>query len=307
MKRQVIFFGLIIFFIISCGRKDSEQSSLLDALVKIKTEPVRQMDMVDTVRIFGEIRLRYEAHLASQFDGRLTEFTLLPGDPVKKNARIGVIIPPSREALLQVLNQISNEMKPLLEQQIKSIPLISPMSGTVLTVLHHSGDVVHSGEPIVHIGDTSILDVYGDLPVRYLPLIKKFKTIEIQFTNYPHSPMRLPIQAISAQVDPAKQTVPVRLRLDNPNDEFKPGMLVQLIFPGQEHKNALAVPRSALLEEEGIFSVFVVKGNKVEKRAVKVGIFNNDNVEIIEGVQAREQVATQKAYTLVDGMEVVIE
>ncbi|NOZ62225.1 MAG: efflux RND transporter periplasmic adaptor subunit [Calditrichaeota bacterium] len=307
MKQHIIFFGLIIFFVFGCGNKNAEQSSHRDALVKIKTAAVMRTDMVDTERIFGEIRLRYEAYLASQFDGRLEDFTLLPGDVVKKEERIGTIIPPSREALLQIINKISAEMKPLLEQQIKSIPLTSPMNGTVLKILHHSGDVVHSGEPIVHIGDTRILDVYGDLPIRYIPLIKKLQKIEIQFTNYPHSPMRLPIQAISAQVDQAKQTVPIRLRLDNPNGEFRPGMLVQLIFPGQEHKNTLIVPRSALLEEEGIFSVFVVKGKKVEKRLVKVGIFNNDNVEIINGVQAGEQVATQKAYSLVDGMEVVVE
>jgi len=79
------------------------------------------------------------------------------------------------------MNKIDADTRPILEQQIKSIPLFSPIDGVVLTVFHHSGDVLQKGESIVHIGDLRQLDVHGDLPVKYLSLVEKLKTINVSF------------------------------------------------------------------------------------------------------------------------------
>ena len=301
--RTVLLMGLIIGF--SCHRPE-QAAKEGDQKLHIKVMPVQRMDMVDTLRIYGRIKLRQEAFVASQFDGRLTGFSLLMGDTVKADEQIGTIIPPEREALLQAINKVDASMQPLLAQQIKSIPLICPLSGVVLEVMHHSGDVLQKSDPIVYIGDLSQLDVHGDLPVKYLPLVSNLRTISVGFVNYPHASMRLPIEAVSGKVDESKQTVAVRLGLDNKSDEFKPGMIVRLTLPEKVHRAALVIPRSALLEEEGIYSTFVLHKDTVEKRLIKVGIMQDDAVEVIDGLSEGEQVATEKAYSLVDGMEVKI-
>lgn len=307
MKRLLFLSFAMLFLIVACQKSEAPSAKPADPAMRIKAAPVLRMDMIDTVRIYGEVKLRQEALLASQFDGRLTEFSLLIGDRVKKNQQIGVIIPPQREALLQVMNQIDAGMRPMLEQQIKSIPLVSPIDGMALEVRHHSGDVLQKGEAIVHIGDLSRLDVYGDLPLRRLPLVRKLKNIAVSFVDYPHPPLSLPIAAIGGKVDEAKQTVPIRLELKNDAGEFRPGMQVQLTFPGQVHKGTLVMPRAALLEEEGVYSAFVVHGKKVEKRLITLGILDNDRVEVRSGLDEDDQVATQKAYSLTDGMEVIVE
>jgi multidrug efflux pump subunit AcrA (membrane-fusion protein) len=84
-------------------------------------------------------------------------------------------------------------------------------------------------------------------------------------------------------------------------------MLVRLSSAGAHHRDAVVVPRPALLEEEGVYSVFVLLGNRVEKRLVKPGILQDDRVEILTGVQPGETVVTEKAYSLEDGMEVVVK
>jgi multidrug efflux pump subunit AcrA (membrane-fusion protein) len=298
---------LLITIIFSCQKSESPSTVPVDPQLRIKTAPVVRMDMVDTLRIYGEVKLRQEALLASQFDGRLTEFSLLLGDRVKKNDQIGLIIPPQREALLHVMNQIDVTMRPMLEQQIKSIPLVSPIDGVVMEVRHHNGDVLQKGQPFVHIGDLRQLDIYGDLPLRALPTVKKLRSITVVFLDYPHAPIPLPIEAIGSSVHKAKQTVTIRLGLDNRSGEFRPGMQVELTFPGHVHKSTMVIPRTALLEEEGIYSSFVVKGNTVEKRYIVLGILKNDRVEVRSGLKEGERVATNKSYSLMDGMEVIVE
>jgi len=307
MKKFIFLLLLMIIFISSCRNSREELSQTVTPQIHIKAEPVIQADITDTVKIYGEVRLRNEAMLASQFDGRLTEFSLLIGDKVNKKQQVGIIIPPRREALLQVMNRISPDLRPMLKEQIKSIPLSCPVQGTVLEVFHHSGDVLQKGETIVHIGNLNTLDIYGDLPITYINSVKKLKNILVEFVNFSHKPVIAPIEAVNGKVDKTKQIVILRLRLDNPHREFRPGMLVTLKFPGKSHKSALLIPRTALLEEEGVYNVFVVKENKVEKRLVKPGIFNNNKVEILSGLKQGELIATQKAYSLTDGMEVIAE
>lgn len=302
--------GLLLLgsvLIYSCQKSETPQTDAPEPVIHIKTAPVTRMDVVDTIKIYGQVKLRQEAQLASQFDGRLTDFNLLLGDAVIKGQKIGQVIPAQREALLQVMNRIDANLRPMLEQQIKSIPLTSPIDGVVLDVQHHSGDVLQKGEPIVQIGDLLHLDVYGDLPVGYIPVLKKLKKIQVSFMNYPHPPLWLKIEAIGGSVAEAKQTVPVRLGLDNPDAAFRPGMLVQLRFPGKIHQAALVIPRESLLEEEGIYSVFVLKDQRVEKRTIVPGIMLDGMIEVLSGLQDGEQLAAQKAYSLTDGVKVVVE
>ena len=81
-------------------------------------------------------------------------------------------------------------------------------------------------------------------------------------------------------------------------------MMVRLSFPDKIHNNSLVIPRSALLEEEGVYSVYVLKGTTVEKRKIEIGIQHSNFVEVIFGLTDGEQIATEKAYSLTDGMEV---
>lgn len=311
MRIRFIQSTLVLFFLsalfTACGKVAEPAVEKSAPVVRVKTTPVSRANMTDTLNIFGAVALRQEAFLASQFDGRLSDFSLLLGNRVQKGEQIGTMIPAEREALLQVTNQMPAEIRPLLEQQIKTIPLYSPLDGVALEIMHHTGDVVQKGEQIVHLGDLSVLDVRGDLPVRELPIVRRAGKIHVAFVDYPHAPLMLPLEEISGKINTDNQTVVIRLKLANPAGEFRPGMLVRLTFPSEVHANALTIPRPALQEEEGVFYVFALQGNVVERREVKVGILHDDAVEILQGVSENEKVVTEKAYSLEDGMEVQAE
>ena len=304
---QILLLLAAMLFTHSCGTSPAEEkTSSTSHLLTVATAPVVRASMVDTVRIFGTVHLRNQAQVGSQFDGRLDDFSLLPGDHVRKGQQIGTIIPPAREALLRTLQNMPAHVRPDLEKQIRAIPLISPIDGIVLEVMHHTGDVVQQGEQIVQIGDLHELDIRGDLPVQYLPSIRQTDQITASFVDYPHPSMNLSLQAISGQINESNQTAMIRLKLENPAETFRPGMLVRLAFAGSRHDSTLIIPRPALLEEEGVYSVFVLKDIHVERRQVEPGFLQDDRVEILSGVAADELVITERAYSLDDGMEVVV-
>ncbi|MCD6564418.1 MAG: efflux RND transporter periplasmic adaptor subunit [Bacteroidales bacterium] len=305
ISRISIYF-LIILFLYSCNQQEPAKQKV-HPLLSISVEPASRMDIIDTIQIFGVIKLRQEAFLASQFDGRLKNFSLLRGDRVEKDQRIGIIIPPMREALNQIIKEMTREQQQLVARQINEIPLYSPINGTVLEVMQHNGDVLQKGESIVHIAFLNQLDIYGDLPITYIPQVKQLKTIKVTFVDYPHKPLFLPVSTFDGKVDIQKQTIQIRLALNNPKQEFRPGMMVRLVFPDKIHTQSLVIPRQALLEEEGVYNVFVVTDEQVEKRTVQIGIKHDDFVEVLSGLADDEFVATKKVYSLTDGIKVSVQ
>ena len=303
-KYSIVTVVLISMLLISCNKKEDARIERSFPKIKVITELPQRANMQDTIKIYGEIRIRNEAHAASQFEGRLVDFTKLPGDKVSKDERIGTVIPAEREALLQVTNDIADSLKYLLNNQIKPIPLFSPIDGVVLSINNHTGDLIQKGEAIMHIGNLNVLDVYADLPVKHLDLARKIKSMNLRFLSYPNKDLRLPIKSLSGVVNSAKQTITIRLELKNPKNNFRPGMLTLLYFPSATHQNALTVSRNSIVEEEGVFSLFILHGNKVEKQKVDVGIFSKDKVEIVAGINPDDLIVSDKAYSLTDGMEV---
>jgi multidrug efflux pump subunit AcrA (membrane-fusion protein) len=300
---------LVIFLILgfACKGPDVEENKTDYPPLAISTEKVSTQDITDSVEIFGTIKIRNEVYLSSQFSGRLKDFSLLQGDRVTEGDQIGIIIPPMREALSQVMRNLSEEQKKLVANEVNEIPLYSPISGTIIEIMQHSGDVIQIGTPVVHIANLSLLDIYGDLPISYLQQLKKVKNIRVNFVDYAHQPMNLAISALDGKVSEQNQTIQVRLALNNTSEEFRPGMMVKMIFPDNVHKNALVVPRSALLEEEGIHSLYVYKDSTVEQRTVQTGIKHEDFVEILSGIEGDEIVATERVYSLTNGMKVSIK
>lgn len=294
---------VLILFPISCNRPKTHPQRDHPPL-SVQVDSAINMDISDSIQIFGMVQLRHEASLASQFDGRLKDFSLLVGDKVTKGQKIGTIVPPMREALNQSLDVMSPEQREIVASEINEIPLVSPINGTVLDVTQNNGDVLQKGESIIHIANLGRLDIYGDLPVAYLQRVRQLRTLKVSFINYHHEPIYLPVSAFDGKVHPEKQTIQIRLALNNPDFEFKPGMMVKLVFPDKIHPKSLVVPRTALLEEEGVYSVFSVQNDQAVKRMVQIGIKHDDFVEILSGLHAGELVISSKAYSLIDGMKI---
>ena len=84
----------------------------------------------------------------------------------------------------------------------------------------------------------------------------------------------------------------VNAEVDMPEGSLTP---VQIAM-GNATQNTM-IPVSALLEDYGSYSVMVqLSGESFERRAVKIGKHNGENVEILHGLEVNEVVVTKGAY-----------
>jgi RND family efflux transporter MFP subunit len=94
--------------------------------------------------------------------------------------------------------------------------------------------------------------------------------------------------------------------VDNPGD-LKPGFFAEVTLSGEEHKEALVVPESAIQASEQGFVTYVVQEGKAVLRPVQLGLRTGTGiVEILEGLKAGEAVVTEGSDRLADGIPVEV-
>ena len=71
-----------------------------------------------------------------------------------------------------------------------------------------------------------------------------------------------------------------------------------------EVKPRLLVPKAAVRTDNGQSIVFLVRDDRVERRAVKTGAAEGDQVEVLSGINAGDRVVVEGPDTLADGARV---
>jgi membrane fusion protein, heavy metal efflux system len=78
-----------------------------------------------------------------------------------------------------------------------------------------------------------------------------------------------------------------------------PGSFAEVYLKTVPIYNALVIPASALVEEQGIYYVYVQTGGEsFEKREIKLGANDGEKVQVISGLAEGERIVTKGAYQI---------
>ena len=173
---------------------------------------------------------------------------------------------------------------------------VSPISG-VVTSLSANGQYVETGAPIATVASSGRLTLRAEVP------FKSYNDV----TDASDARICVPATGISVQVSELDGRradagnsiagasggyVPVTFSLRN-DGSLIPGSAVEVYLIGKGSRNALTVPKSALVEQQGTFFVFVrLDEDCYRKIPVKVGPSDGKYVEILSGLNGGEQVVS---------------
>jgi multidrug efflux pump subunit AcrA (membrane-fusion protein) len=108
-------------------------------------------------------------------------------------------------------------------------------------------------------------------------------------------------------VDEKNRTFEIEALVSNRGAELKPGSFVKATIQSDKVDQILVIPYNAAAYLFGAYKVFVLQGQTIKEREVKLGDRLGDLVEVIEGLRADEKVAVGAGGPqLKDGMEVEI-
>jgi cobalt-zinc-cadmium efflux system membrane fusion protein len=182
--------------------------------------------------------------------------------------------------------------------------LRAPMDGAVLVMHAVSGEVAKTDESLLTVGDNTAVWVWADLYERDIAAVKRGQAAgklaaSISVKAYPGDEFPGIVDLVSPAMDESSRTVKVRVDAKNADGRLLAGMFaaVKVFLPGTDE--ALALPKAAVLEDEGRSFVFVhQQGEDYVRRPVSTGRRWDDWVEITKGVSPLQLVVVEGAFLL---------
>jgi len=129
------------------------------------------------------------------------------------------------------------------------------------------------------------------VPEKMAAWVKTGQEVSVTVEAYPGRTFKGKITRINPSVDQQTRAFEVEALIDNRETLLKPGFFVKATIPSNYVVDAQFVPEEALLYVYGVYKVFVIDGNTVKEREVKIGEHSSDGVEVVEGLTQGERIA----------------
>ena len=193
-----------------------------------------------------------------------------------------------------------------LNRPILVFPLTAPVTGIVNGIKATSGQQLVAGTEILSIVNLSSILIEANVFERDLPTVRE--STRASFTSAALGTDVYTIGtkdgdgrlvSIGQTVNEQTRTFPVIYEMKNPLGRLREGMFVEITIDTSGDRQVLAVPKRAVVNEQGQTFVFVFMGGETfEKRPVALGAEGADYYEIKSGLKEGERVVTDGLYQL---------
>lgn len=183
-------------------------------------------------------------------------------------------------------------------EAMRNIDLLSNYKGIITNKMANNGTHLMEGQALYELSDLSEVWAVFEVYEKDLGLIKLGDKIEFK-TNGTNKTFQAKVNFISPNVDANKRVIEIRADVGNSSGQLKPGMFIEADLTNEQNSE-LIIPKSAILwtGERSVAYVKLPNNEGFELREVKLGRSFGDNYEVLEGLEKREEIVTNGAFTL---------
>jgi RND family efflux transporter MFP subunit len=234
----------------------------------------------------------------------LSRYTKLKGTDSIAESRYDEALD-QHQSLKQELFRTEAEIE-LLKDDIRKKRVVAPFAGFIAEEHTQVGEWMDVGGPVVTLVDLGHIRVTVDVPERYAVQLSRKSPVRVVVASISNEPFTGEISAILPEGDLNARTFPVRVELLNPKFEIRSGMEATATFNLGAKRNALLVPKDAIVTAGTNRMVFVVSGNAAQPVPVRVIGYYDGNVAVEGPLQPGAQVVIRGNERLRPGQPVQI-
>lgn len=176
------------------------------------------------------------------------------------------------------------------------------LNGYIKNIYVSEGQFVNAGDPLASISQNQRLVLKAEVSQKYFSKLKSFTSANFKtpYDNkvYNTADLNGKLLSYGKSTNESSAFIPVSFEIDNKGDII-PGSFIEFYLKSDQIKDALVMPVSSLIEEQGVFFVYVqVEGEAFQKREVKLGASDGINVQVLSGVNDGERVVNKGAYQI---------
>ncbi|CEI54542.1 Probable Co/Zn/Cd efflux system membrane fusion protein [Acinetobacter bereziniae] len=199
--------------------------------------------------------------------------------------------------------------------QLSYTRIYSPIAGRVGFRQKDAGNLIQANETTGLVTITQVHPIYVQFAVaeNYLmglrDTLKKGQQIEVSaWDKSEQNKLAMGhVQSLDNQIDVSTGTLKLKAVFNNQDDALFPNQFVNVRLNTQTIQNAITIPNDAVQHgAKGTYVYIVNPQHKAEIRMLKLGMTSNGQIEVIEGLTAKEQVVLEGIDRLSEGKEVQI-
>jgi len=245
------------------------------------------------------------------------------GDPIKKDQPLYDIYSPelvnAQEELLLALDRNNSRLISAAQNRLAALQLpksaivklkktkkvqqtitfYAPQDGVVKSLDIREGFFVKPETMMLSIVDLSEVWVKAEVFERQAAQLSMGNKVVMSLDYLPNKEWHGIVEHIHPMLNAKTRTAIVRVRFDNLQAELKPNMFAQIAIHTTGDESALLIPKEALIRTGNQDRVVLALGEGSFKSvAVKVGRYNSESVEILEGLSEGEKIVTSAQFLL---------
>jgi cobalt-zinc-cadmium efflux system membrane fusion protein len=178
----------------------------------------------------------------------------------------------------------------------------SPITGKITYKVAQPGFLVQPGNlPAPYsVADVAIKWMLANVSETEIPSFHLGQPVQVKVNAYPDHVFHGKVSKIYETVDPNTHRVTIRSEIADPHDELRPGMLANFVIRVQDPVEATAIPANGVVREaDGTMTAWVTTDRRrFEQKIIKIGLRNDDRVQVLDGLRRGELVVTDNAVFL---------
>lgn len=301
MKRiSIVVVAVSVSILAACGA-NSDKKTVAEKKEAAPQAPTFAVSTTRAVRgqirdyllVSGDMVADSTVDAYSEVAGKVTKLFVSIGDRVQKDAPIAEV-DPSRPGM----NFVAGTAK-------------APISGVIVALPAQLGMTITQAVPVARISVTDALELRTFIAERFISKMAVGRRAEVTLDAYPGRTFAAVVKELSPVIDPASRTMETRLELLRSDARIKAGMFAKVKIITEEKNAVVKIPAGAVVRRFGETYVFTVETDPTDpakqiarRTPVVPGILIDDKLEIIEGLEADQEVVVRGQTLLEDGSRV---
>ncbi len=183
----------------------------------------------------------------------------------------------------------------------------APLDGVVSVRKLDPGALVgptSGGTAIMTVVRVDVLRVFIAIPEREISGISIDKEAHVELDALPGKSLQGKVVRVAPALDPTTRTLDAEVQLKNDTGELRPGMYGIGAIVKEIHHDVPVVPASSVQISDRKHYVYVLLGDKVDRREIQVGVELANTLEVLSGVTSNDEIVTAGIDGLSPGAEV---
>jgi len=194
----------------------------------------------------------------------------------------------------------------LADRELRDTSIRAPFDGYIQKRLVSLGEYVKVQTPVMGVVRIDPLKVTAEIPEKMAPWMRVGQTVELTVDAFPGKTITGKLSRISPAVNTASRAFPFEALVPNGEALLKPGTFARVHIQTAQVEDVMTITYAAIQYRYGVNRVFVVTGDHLTARELKVGERLGDRIEVMSGLKAGESIALGDVDKLADGAKVSV-